>query len=353
MIRSKGAVLVAPGEVAVDDIEVPEPGPDQVVVRHRSTGVCLSQVHQVETAAAERCPQLLGHEGTGVVTHAGAGVRHVKEGDHVLTTWVPRTPQRGRAFVDGFPPLGTRVRGHPAWGRIGTFCHEMLTHEQFVVPIPAADATPESCIVGCAVLTGAGAVLHTARVRPEDSVVVVGAGGVGLSAIRMAALLGAHPVIAVDVAEDKLAFAREWGATHTINARAEDPLAAIWRITGTGADFAFDAVGTRQAHELILPAVRGGGPGAGNVGGMAVLIGWPQREMTVNAEHFVYHQRQYRGSHGAADPERDFPMYLRLHREGRFPLDRLVTRTYPLAEAATALEDLAGGRIRGRAIITF
>lgn len=353
MVKSRGAVLTAPGQVVVDEIEVPDPGPGQVVVRHVSTGVCLSQVHQVHVTKEERCPQLLGHEGTGAVTHVGAGVTHVREGDAVIVTWVPRSPDRGRGFVDGFGPLGTRVRGRLAWGRTGTFCHDMLTHEQFVVPIPREDATPESCIVGCAVLTGAGAVLHTARVAPQDSVVVIGAGGVGLSAIRMASLLGAYPIIAVDVGEAKLAFAREWGATHTIDSTRQDVLAEIWAITGAGADFAFDAVGTRQTHELILPAVRGGGPGAHNVGGMAVLIGWPQPEMTVNAEHFVYHQRQYRGSHGAALPERDFPMYLRLHREGRFPLDKLVSRTYRLEETAQALDDLAHGRIAGRAIIVF
>lgn len=353
MIRTQGAVLLAPGEVAVEELLVPEPGPDQVVVRHASSGVCLSQVHQVHATPEARCPQLLGHEGTGVVTHAGPGVTHVREGDRVLVTWVPRSSRPGRAFVDGFPPLGTRVRGRPAWGRTATFCRDMLTHEQFVVPIPAEDATIESCVIGCAVLTGAGAVLHTARVAPEDSVVVVGAGGIGLSAIRMAAILGAHPIVAVDVAEDKLAFAREWGATHTVDSRAEDPLAAIWRITGRGADFAFDAVGTKETHELILPAVRGGGPGAHNVGGMAVVVGWPQTAMTVNAEHFVYHQRQLRGSHGAALPERDFPMYLRLHREGRFPLDRLVTRRYRLEETPQALDDLAHGRIAGRAVIVF
>ena len=353
MVKSRGAVLAAPGQVVVDELTIPDPGPGQVVVKHLATGVCLSQVHQVETAVVDRCPQLLGHEGTGVVTHLGSGVTHVREGDHVIVTWVPRSPHPGRGFVDGFGPLGAKLGGRLIYGRIGTFCEAMVTHEQFVVPIAREDATPESCIIGCAVLTGAGAVLHTAKVGPEDSVVVVGAGGVGLSAIRMAAILGAHPIIAVDVRDDKLAFARAWGATHAINSAQGDPLAAIWDITRRGADFAFDAVGTRATHELILPAVRGGGPGAHNVGGMAVLIGWPHREMTLNAEHFVYHQRQYRGSHGAALPERDFPMYLRLYREGRFPLGDLVTRTYRLEETARALDDLAHGRIAGRAIILF
>jgi Zn-dependent alcohol dehydrogenase len=169
----------------------------------------------------------------------------------------------------------------------------------------------------------------------------------------MASILEAYPVIAVDIAEDKLRFATEWGATHTVNASKVDPVDAIQELIGGGADYVFDAIGKRETHEQILSATRGGGPGANNVGGMAVLIGWPRREMTLDATHFVYHQRQYRGSHGSSLPETDFPMYLRWHREGKFPLDKLVTKRYRLHEANEALEDLATGRIAGRAIMAF
>ena len=182
---------------------------------------------------------------------------------------------------------------------------------------------------------------------------MVGAGGIGLSALKMASLVQAYPVIAVDLADDKLDFARQWGATHTINASQVDPIAAVWDITGKGADYAFDAVGTVSTHESIIEMVRSGGPGADNIGGMAVLIGWPQTEFKLNGEHFVFHQRQYRGSHGSSIPDKDFPMYLRLSSEAKFPVDKLVTRSYTIEQVNDALTDLREGRILGRSIIRF
>ena len=353
-MKTTAAMITEPGEpLTIDEVEVPDPKSDQVIVKLFSTGVCLSQIHQIELTKAEECPQGLGHEATGVVTHVGRGVTHVKEGDHAIVTWVPRAGYRGRDYIDDISPLGVTYQDKPVHGPVYTWAADALSDEQLVIPIPKEDASLESCIVGCAVLTGAGAVLHTAKVRPEDSVCVIGAGGVGLSAIKMASLLEAYPVIVVDIADQKLEFAKQWGATHTVNATKEDPIEAVRELTGGGVDYAFDAIGKRVTHEQILPMTRSGGPGANNVGGMAVLIGWPQPEMTLDASHFVYHQRQYRGSHGSSLPERDFPMYLRWHREGKFPLDKLVTRQYRLEEANEAVADLAAGRIEGRSIIVF
>ena len=353
-MKTRAAIITEPGQpLTIDEIEVPDPKPNQVIVKMASTGVCLSQVHQIQLVTAEQVPQFLGHEGTGVVSHVGRDVTHVKEGDSAIVTWVPRAGYPGRDFIDGISPLGATYREEPIQGPVYTFGEDALSDEQLVIPIPEEDATVESCIVGCAVLTGAGAVLHTAKVRPEDSVCVIGAGGVGLSAIKMASLLHAYPLIAVDIADDKLEFAKEWGATHTVNASNVDPVEAVWEITGKGVDFSFDAIGKRVTHEQILPMTRSGGPGADNVGGMAVLIGWPQPEMTLDAQHFVYHQRQYRGSHGSSIPERDFPMYLRMHRDGLFPLDKLVTKQYSLDETNEAIDDLTNGRITGRSVIVF
>ena len=352
-MKTIAAVLVEPNKpLAVDEMEVPDPGPDQVIVKQISTGVCLSQVQQIANTAPEDCPQLLGHEGTGVVTHVGSRVTHLKEGDWAIVTWVPRAGYAGRDFIDGLSPTGVKFRGELAKGPVYTFAEHVLVHEQLVVGIPKEDATLESCIVGCAILTGAGAVLHTARVRPEDSVVVIGAGGVGLSAIKMASLLQAYPVIAIDIRDEKLEFAKSWGATHGVNSAKVDPVEAVRDITGGGADFSFDALGSRATQEILLPMLRSGGPGADNIGGMAVLIGWPE-VFTIDGAHFVFNQRQFRGSHGSSIPDRDFPMYLRMHREGRFPLDKLVTRSYRLDQAQQSMEDLAAGKISGRAIIKF
>ena len=353
-MKTIAALVTEPGKpLTIDEIELPDPKPNQVIVKMSSTGVCLSQVHEIASATPDQCPHFLGHEGTGVVSHVGRDVTHVKEGDSAIVTWVPRSGFPGRGYIDGISPLGATYREELIQGPVYTYGEDSLADEQLVIPISSEDASLESCIVGCAVLTGAGAVLHTAKVRPADSVCIIGAGGIGLSAIKMASLLQAYPVIAVDIVDEKLEFAKQWGATHTVNASAVDPIEAVWEITEKGVDFSFDAIGKREVHEQLLPMTRSGGPGADNVGGMAVLIGWPQKEMTLNAEHFVFNQRQYRGSHGSSIPERDFPMFLRLHREGLFPLDKLVTRQYTLDQTNEAIDDLANGRIAGRSIIVF
>ena len=334
--------------LVVDELEVPDPRPDQVIVKLFSSGICHSQLHQMHGPDVPR-PMVLGHEGTGVVTHVGGDVTHVKEGDHAIVTWVPRTPPRTRTAP---VPSGVTYREEVVRGDPFTWSQDVLTSGELVVPISKDDPTDVSCIVGCAVLTGAGAVLNTARVRPADSVAVYGLGGVGLSAIRMAAILEAYPIIAIDLRDDKLEFAKQFGATHTINASQEDPVEAIKALTGGGADFAFDAIGIRVTNEQILPSTRAGGPGAENHGGMAVLIGIPGKEMTVDPRLF-FQQRIFRGSLGATYPEREFPMYLRWHREGKFPLDKLVTRRYKLEQINEACDALESGEILGRAIIEY
>ena len=334
--------------LVVDELEVPDPRPDQVIVKLFSSGICHSQLHQMHGPDLPR-PMVLGHEGTGVVTHVGGDVTHVKEGDHAIVTWVHRTPPRTRTAP---VPSGVTYREEVVRGDPFTWSQDVLTSGELVVPISKDDPTDVSCIVGCAVLTGAGAVLNTARVRPDDSVAVYGLGGVGLSAIQMAAILEAYPIIAVDLKDDKLEFAEQFGATHTINASREDPVEAIKELTGGGADFAFDAIGIRVTNEQILPSTRAGGPGADNHGGMAVLIGIPGKEMTVDPRLF-FPQRIFRGSLGATYPEREFPMYLRWHREGKFPLDKLVTRRYKLEQINEACDALESGEILGRAILEF
>ena len=355
-MKTRAAIVTAPEQpVIIDELGVPDPKPHQVIVKLFSTGVCRSNVHDATGANPVPYPALLGHEGVGVVTHVGRDVTHLKEGDHAIVTWIPRPGFTGPLsdFWDSLGPVGVTYRGQIVSSPWYTWAEDALAPGEIVIPIPKEDASLESCIVGCAVLTGGGAVLHTAKVRPEDSVAVIGAGGVGLSAIKMASMLQAYPVIAVDVTDEKLEFAREWGATHTVNASEVDPVEAIREITGGGADFVFEAIGKRETQEQILPATRSGGTGANNVGGTAVLIGAPAPEITLDPSHFVVHQRQYRGSPGASVPEKDFPMYLRWNREGKWPLDKQVTRQYKLDDANQAVEDLAAGRIAGRAIIVL
>ncbi len=338
------------GLLRIAEVALPDPAPDQVTVKLFSSGVCHSQLHQMHNPGLGR-PLLLGHEGTGIVSRVGRDVTHVKPGDDCIVTWVPRTPIRGPV---GRQMTGAMFEGQAAHGHVYTWARDVQTSKELVVPIPAGHPRDLSCIVGCAVLTGAGAVLHTAQVRPGQSVAVFGVGGVGLSAIRAASILEAYPVIAVDLDDEKLAFAKSFGATHTVNASGNvDPVEAIRDLTGGGVDYAFDAIGRQKTIEQILQATRPGGIGADNFGGMAVLVGIPQEKVTIDPALFVYGQRQYRGSLGASFPDRDFAMYLRWHQEGKFPLDRLVTRRYALEQINEACHDLHSGHILGRAILEF
>ena len=346
----RAAIHVEHGKpLVVDDIEIPPPQADQVRLKLYSSGVCHSQLHQMHNPDTPT-PTLLGHEGTGVVTHVGSAVDHVKEGDLAIVTWVPKDPIRGRWSPN---PGGATYREEPLNGSTYTWGTHAQVWGGYVIKIDDDNPKDISSIVGCAVLTGAGAVLNTARVRPGDSVAIYGIGGVGTSALIMASILQAYPLIAVDIDDGKLEYAEEMGATHTVNAAKTDPIEAISEITGGGADYAFDAIGLQITSEQILPSVRGGGPGAENHGGMAVLIGMPAKQMTVDPGQFMYHQKQYRGSLGATYPERDFDQFLRWHKEGKFPLDKLVTRRYTLDQINEACDDLQGGEILGRAIMVY
>jgi len=349
-MKSKAAIQVEHGgPLVIEEIDIPDPGPNQVTVRNFASGVCYSQVHQLRNAGLPR-PMGLGHEGSGVVTRVGKDVSHVKEGDHVITTWVSRFP------ITGLPvskPTGATFHGRPviADGDVYTWSEHMVTFAEKVVPMSPSDPTDISCLVGCAVLTGAGAVLHTANVQPGQSVAVFGAGGVGLSAIGAAAIAGADPIIAVDLVDRKLQFAREFGATHTINATDSAPVSAIQAINSGGVDYAIDAVGAPTTALQILEAVKQGGPRADNQGGVAVLLGIPVADVSVDLNAILLYQRHYRGSLGATDPDVDFPLFLEWVREGKFPLENLVTNRYPLDQIEEARVALEEGQILGRAII--
>ncbi len=349
-MKSRAAIHVEHGKpLVVDEIELPAPRDDQVHVKLYSSGVCHSQLHQMHNHETPT-PSLLGHEGTGRVVAVGSDVDHVKEGDLAIVTWVPKDPIQGRWT----PALsGASYHEEPLNGATYTWGEDALVWGGYVIPIEDDNPTDISSVVGCAVLTGAGAVLHSARVRPGDSVAIYGVGGVGTSALLMASILEAYPLIAVDIDDSKLEYAEEMGATHTVNAANTDPIKAIHEITSGGADYAFDAIGLQITSEQILPSVRGGGPGADNHGGMAVLIGMPAKQMTVDPGQFMYHQKRYRGSLGATYPERDFAQFLRWHKEGKFPLDRLVTRRYELDQINEACDDLQNGEILGRAIMVY
>ena len=349
-----------PGPLLLEDVELPDPGPHQVVVRQFATGVCHSQLHQMHNPRPSAL--LLGHESTGVVLAAGAEVRHVAEGDHVMVTWVPRSPEAAARRAE--PTRIRRPDGTEAVTRnVFTWADHTLVDEQYVVALPAGARTDVTAIIGCAVMTGAGAVVHTARVGAGESVAVFGVGGVGLSAVAAARAVGADPVIAVDLQPDKLEFARSFGANVLVNAAEGDPVARIRELTrrdgGTdiagqpiaGVDYAFDCIGVRATMEQIVPAVRSGAFGARR-GGTAVLVGVPQTEVTLDARDVLVNEKRFIGSiGGSCRPDRDFPRFLDWHAEGRLDLDALVTARYPLDAIGEATAALERGEVTGRSII--
>jgi len=360
--KGRAAIFVEPNKpLVVDEVEFPDPGTDQVLVKLFSSGVCHSQLHTMQRPArpGHRLPALLGHESTGVVVAKGRGVKHVKEGDHVITTWVDRDsattdqPMVMHALNDR-AQYTARWRAKEVMHSAATWAEYALAQERVVLPMPKDMATDVTSIIGCAVMTGAGAIINTLQVRPGQSVAVFGAGGIGLCAISAAAIVDAYPVIAVDVNDQKLEFARRFGATHVINSKDIDPIQAIKDLTGGGADFAIDAIGLPQTQEQILRAVRPGYSGL-NRGGCALLVGItpPDAKAILDTSLFVGNRSFTRTSGGDCKPDRDFPIFLRWFREGKLKLNELVTNRYKLEQINQAVDDLEHGRILGRGILMF
>jgi Zn-dependent alcohol dehydrogenase len=361
-MRGKAAIFVEPKQpLVVDEIELPDPGPDQVLVKLFASGVCHSQLHTMQRPPrpGHRLPELLGHESTGLVIAKGQEVRHVKEGDHVITTWVDRDnsttdqPLVMHALNDR-TQYAADWRGKEVMHSAATWAEFALAQERVVLPLPEDVATDVTSIIGCAVMTGAGAIINTLQVRSGQSVVVIGAGGIGLCAISAAAIVDAYPIIAVDVDDQKLEFARRFGATDLVNSRKIDAIQTVRDLTEGGADFAIDAVGAPQTQEQILRAVKAGYSGR-NRGGIALLIGItpPDAKASLDTSLFGGGRSFTRTSGGDCKPERDFPIFIRWYRKGKLKLDELVTRRYKLEQINEAVDDLEHGRILGRAILTF
>jgi Zn-dependent alcohol dehydrogenase len=351
-----------PGPLQVLDVKLPDPNPHQVVVKQFAGGICHSQLHQMHAPRSGN-NQVLGHESTGVVIAKGAQVSHVKEGDTVMVTWVPRDPEITRSPDNIVLDLGA---GQTAATRnVFTWADNTICDEQYVVKIPSNTKMDVTSIIGCAVMTGSGAVYHTAGVKKGQSVAVFGVGGVGLSAIAAAKVVEADPIIAVDLDDTKLDFAKKFGATHGVNARTRDAVEMVRALTTdasqtdmlgrpvAGVDFAFDCIGVRVTMEQILPSVKPGVLGH-TTGGTAVLVGVPSTPVELDARDLLISEKKYIGSiGGSCRPDRDFPMFLRWYHEGDLDLDALVTSRYKLDDINAATTDLEKGRIFGRAIMEF
>ncbi len=351
-----------PGPLQVIDLQLPDPGPHQVVIKQFASGICHSQLHQMHRK--RQTAVVLGHESTGVVFKAGAQVEHVAEGDTVLVTWVPRDSAHaerlaGPAVIE--LPDGSKA----ASNNVFTWADHTIADEQYVVKVGPDIDKEVTAIIGCAVMTGAGAVENTAGVGKGDSVAIFGVGGVGLSAVVAAKTRQAFPIIAIDLDREKLQFAKQFGATHVINAAETDAVAEVKALTQrevghtmtgepvSGADFVFDCIGVKSTMEQIVPAARTGFFGSQD-GGSAVLVGVQTTTVELNAGDILMNEKKFIGSiGGSCSPDRDFPKYLDWYDQGLLNLDVMVTQRYSLDDINTATDALDQGRISGRAILVF
>jgi S-(hydroxymethyl)glutathione dehydrogenase/alcohol dehydrogenase len=352
----QAALLVNVGEpLEVDAIDLDEPGPGEVLVRLEASGVCHSCLHIMDGSMRwPVLPVVLGDEGAGIVEQIGAGVSSVAVGDHVILSWSPSCG-RCRYCVTGRPQLcerrpapgvmadGTmrRRRGEVPVAHMGpaTYATHTIVSADSAVKIREDMPLDKAALIGCAVTTGAGAVINTARVPAGASLAIFGVGGIGLNAVQGGRLCGAFPLIAVDIADNKLEFARRLGATQVVNSRDSDAVAAIRELThGRGAEFTVVAVGNtaaiQQAWNALAP------------GGTCVVVGAPPTGDVVAIEpvNLYRDEKRLTGSrYGSSRPHDDFARLVDLYLSGRLELDALITRHYELSAVNEAHRALAAG----------
>jgi len=337
--------------VEIATIEVPDPGPGEALVAVQACGVCHTDLHYREGGINDEFPFLLGHEAAGVVEAVGEGVTEVAPGDFVVLNWRAvcgecRACRRGRPWycfathnatqkmtLDGVPLS-------PALG-IGAFAEKTLVATGQCTKVSSAVKPEVAGLLGCGVMAGLGAAMYTGEVTRGDSVAVFGCGGVGDAAIAGAVLAGAATVIAVDLDPRKLELARAFGATHTVDASREDPVAAIQGLTGGhGADVCIEAVGHPKVFEQAFYAR--------DLAGTLVQVGVPDPEMRIELPMIDFFGRGGRlkpSWYGDCLPSRDFPMLVDLHLQGRLPLDRFVSETIGLDDVEEAFHKMERGEV--------
>jgi len=349
----------------IREVELDPPGPGEVLIRVHAAGLCHSDLSVVSGDRPRPVPMVLGHESAGEVIECGAGVNDLSPGDRVVLVFMPSCGgcmpcMEGRpalcepgAAANGAGTLLSGARrishvGHPVNHHLGcsVFAEHAVVSRHSLVRIPRDVPLVEAALFGCAVLTGVGAVINTARVPAGASVAVVGLGGVGLAALLGAHAAGARQIVAIDLSDDKLEHARTLGATHTINAGAPDAREQVRALTGGGVEYAFEFAGSVRALELAY--------GITARGGTTVTAGLPPANavLPLPAVSLVAEERTLKGSYiGTCVPARDIPRYLSLYRQGRLPVDRLLSGTLGLDDINAAFDRLHEGRAIRQVIV--
>jgi len=340
----KAAILVEQRmPLVIDEIGLPRAlSVGQVFVKIHASGICGSQLGEIDGVKGpdRSLPHLLGHEGSGKVVAVGAGVRHVEEGQKVVLHW------RKSLGIEAEPPVYTWQNRKVNAGWVTTFNEYSIVSENRLTPIPDDSDMAIAALFGCAVTTGFGVVSNNAQLKIGESVVIFGAGGIGLNIVQAAALVSANPIIAVDLHDSRLDLAKKLGATHAINARNQDARAEIANVLGEDPlDVFIDNTGSPEViqtgYELTHPQ------------GRIVLVGVPPKGHNISIYSLPLHfGKRITGSHGGeAMPHIDIPRYYRLYRQGRLNLKALVGRTLGLGDINEAIAGMRDGSIVGRCII--
>ncbi|MGI5283896.1 S-(hydroxymethyl)mycothiol dehydrogenase [Nonomuraea polychroma] len=346
-------------EVTLETVVVPDPGPGEAVVNVQACGVCHTDLHYREGGISDDYPFLLGHEAAGVVEAVGPGVTEVEPGDFVILNWRAVCGQC-RACLRGRPwycfnthnaaqkmTLKDGTELSPALG-IGAFLEKTLVAAGQCTKVSAEAPAQVAGLLGCGVMAGIGAAINTGGVTRGDTVAVIGCGGVGDAAILGSSLAGAAKIIAVDVDDRKLEWARDFGATHTVNSRENDPVEAIRELTGGfGADVVIEAVGRPETYNQAFYAR--------DLAGTVVLVGVPTPEMKLELPLLDVFGRggSLKSSwYGDCLPSRDFPMLIDLFLQNRLPLDKFVSETIGIGQVEEAFAKMHRGEVL-RSVVTF
>ena len=351
--RSKGS------PVELTTILVPDPGKGEVLVRVKACGVCHTDLHYREGSINNDFPFLLGHEASGIIESVGEGVTSVQPGDFVILAW--RAPCGScRSCARGYPwycfssrnatqsmTLSDGTPLSPALG-IGAFSELTLVDAGQAVKVDSKASPAAAGLVGCGIMAGLGAAMNTGGVKRGDSVAVFGCGGVGDAAIAGSKLAGAKTIIGVDLDDQKLLWAKEFGATHTVNAASTDPVEKIRELTqGNGVDVSIEAVGNPKTYEQAFYAR--------DHAGILVLVGVPNPEMKIELPLIDIFGRggSLKSSwYGDCLPTRDFPMLIDLYLQGRLDLDKFVSETIPIDAVETAFHKMEQGQVL-RSVVIF
>jgi S-(hydroxymethyl)mycothiol dehydrogenase len=356
----RGVVAHKKGDpVSVETIVVPDPGPGEAVVKVQACGVCHTDLHYREGGINNEFPFLLGHEAAGIVEAVGEGVTDVAPGDFVVLNWravcgTCRACRRGAPWycfnTHNAAQKMTLESGQelsPALG-IGAFVEKTLVHAGQATLVNPAAKPEVAGLLGCGVMAGLGAAINTGKVGRGDSIAVIGCGGVGNAAIAGARLAGATTIIAIDVDDRKLEWAKEFGATHTINSRESDPVEDVQALTdGNGANVVVDAVGRPETFTQAFYAR--------DLAGTVVLVGVPTPDMRVELpliDIFGRGGATKSAWYGDCLPSRDFPMLVDLYLQGRLPLEKFVSETIGLDDVEAAFDKMHRGEVL-RSVVGF